>query len=174
MEYLHAMVRIRDVDASLHFYCDGLGLKEVRRKESEAGRFTLIFLASADDIARAGPVDLTEGPVPAGIPMIELTHNWDAEDYKGGRNFGHLAFRVADIYALCARLQSLGYVISRPRATGIWPLCAAPTASPSSFSSAARSWRRPSPGRAWKTAGPGKAFRARGRRAKTGTLKEHP
>jgi lactoylglutathione lyase len=118
MEYLHAMVRIRDVDASLRFYCDGLGLKEVRRKESETGRFTLIFLASADDIARAGPVDLTEGPLPTGLPMIELTHNWDPEDYDGGRNFGHLAFRVADIYALCARLQSLGYVISRPPRDG--------------------------------------------------------
>ncbi len=118
MEYLHAMVRIRDVDASLRFYCDGLGLKEVRRKQSEAGRFTLIFLAAADDIARAGPLDLTEGPLLSGLPMIELTHNWDAEEYEGGRNFGHLAFRVADIYALCARLQAMGYVINRPPRDG--------------------------------------------------------
>lgn len=118
MEFLHAMVRIRDVDASLRFYCDGLGLREVRRRESEAGRFTLIFLAAADDMARAGLADPAEGPLPAGLPMIELTYNWDPEDYGGGRNFGHLAFRVADIYALCARLQGLGYVICRPPRDG--------------------------------------------------------
>ncbi|KAA5803801.1 lactoylglutathione lyase [Alkalicaulis satelles] len=118
MEYLHAMVRISDVDASLRFFCEGLGLKEVRRKSSEKGRFTLIFLAAPDDLRRAGIEALDEGPLPAGLPMIELTHNWDPEDYGGARNFGHLAFRVADIYALCARLQALGYVIHRPPRDG--------------------------------------------------------
>lgn len=118
MEYLHAMVRISDVDASLRFYCEGLGLKEVRRRDSEKGRFTLIFLASPDDLARAGIEADFDGALPAGLPMIELTYNWDPEDYSGGRNFGHLAWRVADIYALCARLEGMGYVIHRPPRDG--------------------------------------------------------
>ncbi len=118
MDYLHAMVRISDVDASLRFFCEGLGLKEVRRRDSEQGRFTLIFLASPDDLARAGVSAGFEGPLPAGLAMIELTHNWDPEDYSGGRNFGHLAWRVADIYALCARLDGMGFVIHRPPRDG--------------------------------------------------------
>ena len=118
MEYLHAMVRISDVDASLRFYCEGLGLKEVRRRDSDVGRFTLIFLASPDDLARAGISAGFEGALPTGLPMIELTHNWDPEDYAGGRNFGHLAWRVAEIYALCARLSGMGYVIHRPPRDG--------------------------------------------------------
>jgi len=116
MEFLHAMVRIRDVDASLRFYCEGLGLKEVRRSDSEAGRFTLIFLASPDDLARSGWTG--EGKMPTGLPMIELTYNWDPEAYGGGRNFGHLAYRVEDIYALCARLAGMGYPINRPPRDG--------------------------------------------------------
>ena len=103
MKYLHTMVRVRDVDASLRFYCEGLGLRETRRMENEAGRFTLIFLA-ADESPDA---------------EIELTYNWDAdEDYGSARNFGHLAFRVADIYASCQHLLDMGYTINRPPRDG--------------------------------------------------------
>ena len=103
MEFLHSMVRIRDVKESLHFYCDLLGLEEVRRKEVEAGRFTLIFLRA--------PGDQKE--------TVELTHNWDvAESYGNARNFGHLAFSVEDIYAVCERLQAGGVEILRPPRDG--------------------------------------------------------
>ena len=103
MKYLHTMVRVRDLDASLRFYCEGLGLKEVRRMENNAGRFTLVFL-SADETPSA---------------EIELTYNWDPEPaYGSSRNFGHLAFRVDDLYALCARLQTMGYTINRPPRDG--------------------------------------------------------
>ena len=107
MHYLHTMVRIRDIDESLSFYCDGLGLKEVRRKDVPAGKFTLIFLATPDDI------DTHDSP-----PTIELTYNWDAEDYTSGRNFGHLAFSVPNIYDTCKHLQSLGITILRPPKDG--------------------------------------------------------
>ncbi|MCH8522036.1 VOC family protein [Glycocaulis sp.] len=117
MRYLHTMVRISDIEASLRFYCEGLGLKEVRRMENEKGRFTLIFLASPDDIAAAGGVPET-GSLPAGLPCIELTWNWDPETYTGGRNFGHLAFRVKDVYALCQHLMDMGYTINRPPRDG--------------------------------------------------------
>lgn len=117
MEYLHAMVRVSDLDASLRFYCDGLGLKEIRRIDNEAGRFTLVFLASPDDLARGG-FSGEERPMPAGLPCVELTWNWDEAGYDGGRNFGHLAWRVKDIYALCAHLQDMGYVIARPPRDG--------------------------------------------------------
>lgn len=102
MKYLHTMVRITDVEASLRFYRDALGLEEVRRKESEKGRFTLIFLA------------------PPGSPdaQVELTYNWDPEVYTGGRNFGHLAYEVGDIYAACQRLVDHGVTISRPPRDG--------------------------------------------------------
>ena len=117
MEFLHTMVRISDVDASLKFYCEGLGLKELRRVDNEAGKFTLVFLASEADIARSGLTEITY-PLPAGLPMIELTHNWDESGYDEGRNFGHLAFRVEDIYAACQRLTDLGYTINRPPRDG--------------------------------------------------------
>lgn len=117
MRYLHTMVRVTDIDASLKFYCDGLGLKEVRRKESEAGRFTLVFLASPDDIQKMGVDDSSE-LVPRGVPMVELTYNWDPETYTGGRNFGHLAYEVRDIYALSARLAAMGYTVHRPPRDG--------------------------------------------------------
>ncbi|WP_421789535.1 VOC family protein [Hyphobacterium sp.] len=117
MEYLHTMIRISDVDESLKFFCEGLGLEVIRRVDAEAGRFTLIFLASPDDMRRGG-FSGDESPIPAGLPTIELTHNWDPEDYTGGRNFGHLAYRVADIYASCARMASLGYTIHRPPRDG--------------------------------------------------------
>lgn len=109
MQYLHTMVRVSDLDASLHFYCNLLGLREVSRKDSEKGRFTLVFLAATDDWARAQE-DRS--------PMIELTHNWDPETYEGGRNFGHLAYRVDNIYQLCEKLQAGGVVINRPPRDG--------------------------------------------------------
>ena len=103
MKYLHTMVRVRDLDASLRFYCEGLGLKEMRRLENAAGKFTLIFLA-AEETPNA---------------EIELTYNWGSEeDYGTARNFGHLAFRVDNIYDTCARLQAMGYLISRPPRDG--------------------------------------------------------
>lgn len=117
MNYLHTMVRVADLDASLEFYCKGLGLRELRRSESESGRFTLVFLASAEDLERSGLTG-EERPLPPGLPMIELTWNWDAETYSGGRNFGHIAYQVADIYAICAHLQSMGVTINRPPRDG--------------------------------------------------------
>lgn len=103
MKYLHTMIRIRDVDASLRFFCEGLGLREMRRMENEAGKFTLIFLAA---------------PKTPGAE-VELTYNWGSdEDYGSARNFGHLAFQVEDIYTTCARLQAMGYTINRPPRDG--------------------------------------------------------
>jgi lactoylglutathione lyase len=109
MKYVHTMVRVSDLPEALEFYCDALGLREIRRYDSEAGRFTLVFLASPDDIQ-----DRSE----AGAPMIELTHNWDPELYTGGRNFGHLAYEVPDIYAACERLRRHGITINRPPRDG--------------------------------------------------------
>ncbi|HET6387919.1 VOC family protein [Hyphomicrobium sp.] len=109
MRYLHTMVRIKDLEPSLRFYCDALGLKEIRRMENEKGRFTLIFLAAPEDEERARNEK---------APMIELTYNWDPEDYGSARNFGHLAFVVDDIYATCARLQAAGVTINRPPRDG--------------------------------------------------------
>jgi lactoylglutathione lyase len=109
MRYLHTMVRVADLDASLNFYCNLLGLKEMRRIDNEKGRFTLVFLAAPGDAEQANT---------AQAPMVELTHNWDPEDYKGGRNFGHLAYQVDDIYALCQRLKDGGVTINRPPRDG--------------------------------------------------------
>ena len=122
MDFLHTMVRVTDIEASLKFYCEGLGLKEVRRKESEQGRFTLVFLASPNDIERRGLND-GETSMPSGLPMIELTYNWpdengEVEDYGEGRNFGHMAYRVDDIYATCQHLMDMGVTISRPPRDG--------------------------------------------------------
>src|ERR1041384_3442886 len=104
MRYLHTMVRVRDLPAALRFFCEGLGLQEIRRRDSEQGRFTLVFLGEK------GTGD---------SPQIELTHNWDQTDpYTGGRNFGHVAYEVDDIYARCAHLREMGYVISRPPRDG--------------------------------------------------------
>lgn len=103
------MVRVRDLDASLAFYCDQLGLVETRRHDNEKGRFTLVFLAAAGDVQRARE---------ASAPLVELTYNWDPEDYDGGRNFGHLAYRVDDIYATCQKLMDAGVTISRPPRCG--------------------------------------------------------
>ncbi len=109
MQYLHTMVRVSDLDASLEFYCAKLGLVEVRRKEVPQGRFTLVFLAAPEDLESARS---------AQAPLIELTHNWDPEEYAGGRNFGHLAFRVDDLYAVCQRLADGGVAINRPPRDG--------------------------------------------------------
>ena len=109
MRYLHTMVRVKDLEASLHFYRDLLGLVQTRRMDSEAGRFSLIYLAAAQDTARA-EAEMS--------PEVELTFNWDPEDYQGGRNFGHLAFEVEDIYAACQRLADGGVTINRPPRDG--------------------------------------------------------
>jgi lactoylglutathione lyase len=109
MRYLHTMVRISNIEAALEFYCAKLGLKEMRRVESQQGRFTLIFLAAPDDAAAA---EATRAP------MVELTYNWDPEAYAGGRNFGHLAYQVDDIHALCERLMKAGVVVNRPPRDG--------------------------------------------------------
>ncbi len=109
MRYLHTMVRVADLDASLRFWCDLLGLEEVRRMENEAGRYTLVFLAAPRDRARSEAER---------SPEVELTWNWDAETYTGGRNFGHLAYKVDDIYAACQRLMDGGVTINRPPRDG--------------------------------------------------------
>ena len=102
VEFLHAMVRVTDIDASLNFYCNALGLEELRRYENEGGRFTLVFLAAPGDSEA----------------QVELTYNWDPEALSGGRNFGHLAYAVEDIYATCQRLSDHGVVINRPPRDG--------------------------------------------------------
>jgi lactoylglutathione lyase len=111
MRYLHTMVRVSDLKASLDFYCGLLGLVELRRIENEKGRFTLVFLATPDDAKR-----IAEGGIES--PVIELTYNWDEEGYGGGRNFGHLAYRVGDIYAICTKLMAAGIPINRPPRDG--------------------------------------------------------
>ncbi|MEO7223832.1 MAG: VOC family protein [Devosia sp.] len=102
MKYLHTMVRVTDIEQSKRFYCDGLGLREVRRSENEAGRYTLVFLAAPGDENA----------------QVELTFNWDPEAYTGARNFGHLAYGTDDIYALCQHLQDMGITINRPPRDG--------------------------------------------------------
>ncbi len=109
MRYLHTMVRVHDLDKSLDFYCNKLGLIEVRRSESEGGRYTLVFLSAAKDAEQAKKTQ---------APLVELTYNWDPEDYNGGRNFGHLAYRVDDIYATCQKLMDAGVTINRPPRDG--------------------------------------------------------
>ena len=109
MEFLHTMIRVSDVDASLDFYCNKLGLIEFSRKDYEKGRFTLIFLCAPED------KNLAEQNRK---PLIELTYNWDKEEYTGGRNFGHLAFRVDNIYEICQKLQDNGVAINRPPRDG--------------------------------------------------------
>ena len=109
MQYLHTMVRVRDLEASLDFYCARLGLAQVSRIDNEAGRFTLVFLAAPDDAELAKE---------RRAPLVELTWNWDDEAYAGGRNFGHLAYAVDDIYAACQRLTEGGVTINRPPRDG--------------------------------------------------------
>ncbi len=109
MRYLHTMVRVNNLEESLDFYCDKLGLSEVKRLESEEGRFTLVYLAAEKDKQTASDIE---------APTLELTYNWDSEEYDGGRNFGHLAYEVDDIYAVCQKLMDAGVVINRPPRDG--------------------------------------------------------
>ena len=104
MKYLHTMVRVENIEKSLNFYCNLLGLKEVRRRDSEKGRFTLIFLAAENSDEKTG--------------LLELTYNWDPEEYTGGRNFGHLAYSVKNIYEICDKLMQNGVTINRPPRDG--------------------------------------------------------
>ena len=109
MHYLHTMIRVTDLAASLDFFCNKFGLVEVRRVENEKGRFTLVFLSAPGDAEQAAKTK---------APLVELTYNWDPEVYTGGRNFGHLAYRVDDIYATCDRLMKAGVTINRPPRDG--------------------------------------------------------
>lgn len=117
MQYLHTMVRVSDLEVSLDFFCNKLGLIETNRMQSQQGRFTLVFLAAPDDVeaARANKA-----------PLLELTYNWDAEAYTGGRNFGHLAYLVDDIYALCDKLMKAGVTINRPPRDGFMAFIRSP------------------------------------------------
>ncbi|MGO4525564.1 VOC family protein [Microvirga sp. 2MCAF35] len=109
MEYLHTMVRVSNLDESLDFFCNKFGLVEVRRTENEKGRYTLVFLAAPDDVEKS------KG---SKAPLLELTYNWDESEYTGGRNFGHLAYRVDDIYETCRKLMDAGVTINRPPRDG--------------------------------------------------------
>jgi lactoylglutathione lyase len=143
MKYLHTMVRVTDIEASLRFYRDALGL-ELSRRENEGGRFTLVFLCAPGDNSA----------------QVELTYNWPAADgsaetYTGGRNFGHLAYAVDDIYATCQRLAEHGVRSTARRATAAWPLCVRPTAFRWNCCRPAPRWRRPNPGLRCPTPAPG-------------------
>lgn len=109
MRYLHTMVRVRDLDKALDFYCDKLGLQEVSRSENKMGRFTLVFLAAPEDV---------EAAKQKRAPTVEITYNWDDEDYQGGRNFGHLAYQVDNVYETCQRMMDGGVTINRPPRDG--------------------------------------------------------
>ncbi len=109
MRYLHTMVRVNNLEKSLHFYCDLLGLVEVKRTDNEQGRFSLIFLADPENAEQAKETQ---------SPVLELTYNWDTEVYDEGRNFGHLAYEVDDVYAICEKLQNAGVTINRPPRDG--------------------------------------------------------
>ncbi|MBB4039357.1 lactoylglutathione lyase [Microvirga flocculans] len=109
MEYLHTMVRVSNLEQSLDFFCNKFGLVEVRRTENEKGRFTLVFLAAPGDVEKARDTK---------APLLELTYNWDEHEYAGGRNFGHLAYRVDDIYETCRKLMEAGVTINRPPRDG--------------------------------------------------------
>jgi lactoylglutathione lyase len=122
MRYLHTMLRVRNLEQALDFYCNKLGLKEVRRREDAKGRFTLVFLAApGDDVL----VSASEG-TGREAPLVELTFNWDAEDYGEARFFGHLAYEVDDIYALCERLMQAGVTINRPPRDGVMAFVRSP------------------------------------------------
>ncbi len=117
MEYLHTMVRVADLKQSLDFYVNKLGLVETRRTENETGRYTLVFLAAPGDVDRAREFK---------APLVELTYNWDQEIYTGGRNFGHLAFAVEDIYEICGKLMMAGVAINRPPRDGMMAFIRSP------------------------------------------------
>jgi lactoylglutathione lyase len=109
MRYLHTMIRVHDLQESLDFFCTKLGMVECDRMDSEAGRFTLVYLCAAQDLQQA---------MQSRAPLVEITYNWDTEDYGGGRNFGHLAFEVDDIYQTCQKLMAAGVLINRPPRDG--------------------------------------------------------
>lgn len=119
MKFLHTMIRVGDLDRSLEFFCTILGLKEIRRMENEKGRFTLVFLAAPEDAEIARETQ---------APVLELTYNWDEREYAGGRNFGHLAFAVDNIYETCAKLQAAGVTINRPPRDGYMAFIRSPDA----------------------------------------------
>ena len=120
MEYLHTMVRVGNLDTALDFYCNKFGLVEVRRVENEKGRYTLVFLAAPGDVERARE---------SRAPLVELTYNWDENEYSGGRNFGHLAYRVDDIYETCRKLMDAGVTINRPPRDGYMAFIRSPDGS---------------------------------------------
>jgi lactoylglutathione lyase len=122
MRYLHTMLRVRNLEQALDFYCNKLGLKEVRRNESEKGRFTLVFLAAPGDEAQV----FASKDAGRDAPLVELTFNWDSEDYGEARYFGHLAYEVEDIYALCKRLMQAGVTINRPPRDGVMAFVRSP------------------------------------------------
>ena len=121
MKYLHTMVRIKNLEESIDFYCNKLGMVEVHRYDSEAGRFTNIFLSAPDDLTSTQNQASTNR-----APVLELTYNWDPEDYTGGRNFGHLAFAVDDIHAFCSKLSEAGVTINRPPRDGFMAFIRSP------------------------------------------------
>lgn len=147
MQYLHTMIRVSNLDQSLDFYCNQLGLVEVSRKESEKGRFTLVFLTAPEDVE-----SFREKKAPA----IELTWNWDPEEYNGGRNFGHLAFRVDNIYELCQSLMDAGITINRPPRDGHMAFVRSPDVFPLNCCKKAMHWNPKSPGPPWRIPAPGK------------------
>ena len=122
MRYLHTMLRVRNLDAALDFYCDKLGLKEVRRRVDEKNKYTLVFLAAPGD----GDLVAASDQKSRGAPLVELTYNWDTEDYGEARHFGHLAYEVDDIYALCERLMKAGVTINRPPRDGMMAFVRSP------------------------------------------------
>jgi lactoylglutathione lyase len=122
MRYLHTMLRVRDLDAALDFYCNKLGLKESFRRVDEKGRYTLVFLCAHEDEALLAASKGKGRPA----PLVELTHNWDPEDYSEGRYFGHLAYEVDDIYAACERLTKAGVTINRPPRDGMMAFVRSP------------------------------------------------
>ena len=142
MKYLHTMVRVTDIDASLDFYCNKLGLEELRRYDNEQGRFSLIFLAAPGDADA----------------QVELTYNWDPEEYGEGRNFGHVAYRVENIYATCQHLLDGGVVINRPPRDGYMAFVRSPDNVSVELLQAGARWNRQSPGRRWRIPVTGDAY----------------
>jgi lactoylglutathione lyase len=123
MRYLHTMLRVRNLDIALDFYCNKLGLKETRRRVDEKNRYTLVFLSAPGD---ADLVSQSSGEASRGAPLVELTYNWDAEDYGEARHFGHLAYEVDDIYATCEQLMRAGVTINRPPRDGMMAFVRSP------------------------------------------------
>lgn len=123
MRFLHTMLRVRNLDAAMEFYCDLLGLREVRRRVDEKGRYTLVFLAAPEDVGAAND---SADKLGRGAPLVELTYNWDSEDYGEARYFGHLAYEVDDIYELCEKLMKAGVTINRPPRDGVMAFVRSP------------------------------------------------